>query len=193
MNVRGFLLQNPHPHLIRITNQDGEVSEMMPGRKPKARVAESIVALNPELIECFDAEGHLLRAVRPAEIAVRPALPPEVPEELKGDPHAGMVCLFANLLHRAYSHSTEVAFSKLVELVERMDQRTDSIEARLERAEANHRRSQQERIDDLFDRAAEEATEAQHGGGQRMLEAFIASAAQAQAQAEKQKPNGGRS
>ena len=86
-----------------------------------------------------------------------------------------MLSHFANLVHRAYQHSTELAFTKLVELVERIDARSDAIEARLERTEAEHRRTLREQVEDAFDRAEEMAAGAGAEGDfkQQMIAAFM--------------------
>jgi len=76
---------------------------------------------------------------------------------------------FANLIHRAYEHATDVAFGKMVELVERMDGRSQAIEERLERAEAGMRREQRERIDDMWDRVAEAAERAESGDAKEQI------------------------
>jgi hypothetical protein len=151
---------------------------MVPGRKSKANLAESIAAKGVDLIECLDKDGHLLRALRIDEELARNSAEVPIVKGLEGDPQAAMMSHFANLLHRAYEHATDVAFGKLVELVERMDARTEAIEMRLERTEANYRREQQERIDDLYDRAEEHADGAQ--SKERIVETLVASAVHAQ-------------
>lgn len=162
------------------------------------RVAESIAAIDPELVECLSADGSLIRAMRPGRPEDQLSSPPEVPAALASDPHAAMICLFAQLLYRATEHSTEVAFTKLVELVERMGERSDAIEKRLERTEAAYRREQAERIDDLWDRA-EEMAQAGNGEGAKemILRQFLGgmnagrSARGAETNPPASKPNGG--
>lgn len=154
--IRNFLIRNPHPAVIRLTS-DGIVQEMKPGRKSRAKIAESIAATEPDLIECLDADGVLLRAMKPDPDIARSAKAPEVVEGLKGDPQAALMSHFANLIHRAYEHSTDIAFTKFVELVQILESRMEATDSRMERLEANLRREQQDRIDDLWDRAEEKA------------------------------------
>jgi len=162
--IRAFLIQQPPLTSIRLTDSNGDTSIIEPGKRSKAKIAETIAAMQPDLIECLDKQGTLLRATRPeSTLPARAATGLTLPEELKADPYALMLTHFANLVHRAYEHATDIAFAKLVELVERMDQRSESIEQRLERAEAGMRREQRERLDDMWDRVAEAAERAEAG------------------------------
>lgn len=175
--IRGFLLQHPKPALVRLTSSDGDSEELKPG-KSFAKLAETIAALGPDLIECLDSEKHILRAMRLGSVDAQRSDAAEIPEGIKADPHALMLTHFANLVHRAYEHSTEVAFAKLTEVMERMNERSDSIEQRLERTEATNRRLIQDAVDDAYAHAQEiasRATEEAQGGdlGSQMFQAFV--------------------
>jgi hypothetical protein len=176
--IRGFLIQQPKPHLVRVSSGDGEPQEIKPGRS-YAKTAESIDALGCELVECIDGDGKLLRALRLGDVENTRSDAAPIPAGLAADPHALMLTHFANLLHRAYEHSTEIAFAKLVDLVERIGDRAESIEQRLERSEAANRRLAQEQVEDAIDRAQEAATK---DGGTDMLQqmagAFLSGRAQ---------------
>ena len=179
--IRGFLLQLPKPAMVRVTG-DGEPQELKPGRS-YSKLAETILALAPELIECLDADGKVLRATRMEGAEQRRSDAAEIPDGLKADPNALMLTHFANLLHRAYEHSTEVAFTRLVELTDRMNDRSDSIEQRLERQEATNRKLLQDQVDDALDRAEEAAAKAAEGGenaglGEQLLSSFMGGKAQ---------------
>lgn len=181
MNVsklRGFLIQVPKPNRIRVTGE-GEPEILKPG-KSYARCAESILAMGVDLVECLDSEGNVLRATRLAlEDAQRsPAAP--IPPGLEADPQALMLTHFADLLHRAYEHSAEIAFTKLVDLVERMGDRSEAIEARLERSEASNRRLLAEQVDAAFERAQEIQEQHANGSGgmlEQMAGAFLSGSA----------------
>jgi hypothetical protein len=173
--IRGFLLQSPKPQLVRITTNDGEPHELKPGRS-YAKTADTIAALDVDLIECLDDAGKLLRALRMSSPDALRSDAAAMPKGLEADPQAMMLTHFANLIHRAYEHSTEIAFSKMVELVERIGDRSEAIEARLERAEAAHRRAVDQQIDDAFERAEETAEKAKEGSGdllQNLAGAFL--------------------
>jgi len=178
--LRNFLICQPAPVTIRLT-KDGDTQEITPGRKSRVKIAETILAVGPELVECLDAKGGLIRALRTDEEPEQSGVSPAVPAVIAQDPHAAMMSHFANLIHRAYEHAADVAFSKLIELVERMETRSEGIEARLERTEAQYRRLQQERIDDLYDRAEEQT--AQADPKEQILSSLMAGAMQGKAAA----------
>ena len=195
--VRGFLIQKPKPSRVRCT-VDGETKEFGPKGKSWAHTAETIVALQPELIELLGPQGDLLRAMRGDDAAELP-LPEsdEVPihPALKADPNALMLTHFADLIHRAYKHSTETAFTKMVELVDRMNERSTSIEERLERAEAKARRLVDEQVEEAFERAEEVAEKAgaEGAGGelvQQLAGAFLSGQLQKKAATPAPTPNG---
>lgn len=189
--IRGWLLQLPKPSMIRVTIGDGDPVLLKPGRS-FVRTAESVVALSGELVECLDSAGVVLRALRLDTADSRRSDAPEIPEAAKGDPQVAMFMLYANLLHRAYEHSTEVAFNKMVELAEGQRAHTESIEARLERTESALRKNLAEQIDDAFERADELAAraEGENGeGGAAGLQNMIASQFLAGAMSSKPAPS----
>ena len=158
--IRKFLLKQPRAELIRLTVR-GEVQEIKPTRgQSLAKIGESIFAVSPEVIELFDGNGRLLRAIRPENETETNTDQPKPPEILKADPETARLTHFASLLAKAYEHTTNVAFAKLVELVERIDARTDAVESRLERTEALYRReliNQAEMARDEAERIVDEA------------------------------------
>lgn len=175
--IRGWLLQLPRPSAIRVTG-DGEPQTLKPGRS-FAKLADTIVALNPDLVEALDKNGDVIRATRMQAEEAQRSDAAAIPEGLKADPHALMLTHLANLIHRAYEHSSEIAFSKLVELVDKMNDRADGIEQRLERAEARNRSLLQEAVDAELDRAQEVAAAAQGGEGdlgQQLIGGFLSGA-----------------
>jgi len=188
-SLRNFLIRHPAPDTIRLTSSEGEQQEIKPGKRSRSKIAESIIAIGPELVECLDKDGHILRAVRLGEVdpQARSAVAPPVPAEIAGDPQAAMLSHFANLIHRAYEHATDIAFAKLVELTERMGERSDAIEQRLERTESQFRREQQERIDDLYDVAADAAERAAAGEPKdQIMASLLQGAMQGQAERARQ-------
>lgn len=194
-HLRNWLIQQPKPSKVRITDSEGEVKELLCAKRPIVRIAESIVAIGPDLIECLGPNDELLRAYRASQEAEFATAAPVVPTALAADPGAAQLGYFASLIHRAYEHSTELAFNKLIELVERIDARSDAIERRLERAELAYRREQSERIDDLWERAEEVVQ--QGGSKDDLLRTFLGSMMAGQQQRQGQttappnKPNGG--
>lgn len=175
--IRGWLLQLPRPSFVRVTG-DGEPQTLKPGRS-FSKLADTIMALSPDLVEALDKDGAVIRATRMQAEEAQRSDAAAVPEGLKADPQALMLTHFANLVHRAYEHSSEIAFSKLVELVDKMNDRADGIEARLERAEARNRSLLQEAVDAELDRAQEVAAAATNGEGdlgQQLIGGFLSGA-----------------
>lgn len=175
--IRGFLLQLPKPHAVRVSG-DGEPQVLKPGRS-YAKLADTIAALAPDLIELLDKDGAVIRATRLDAADAHRSDAAVVPEGLKADPSALMLTHLANLVHRAYEHSSEIAFTKLVELVDKMNDRADGIEQRLERAESRNRALLQDQVDAEFERAQEVAAAAAAGDGdmgQQMLGSFLSGA-----------------
>lgn len=181
--IRGFLLVHPKPAAVRVSSEDGETQVLKPG-KSFARCADTIAALAPELLECLDAQGSVTRAMRMDSPEARRSEAAEIPEGLKADPHALMLTHFADLLHRAYEHSTEIAFNRLADFVSMQNERSASIESRLERQEAINRKQWLDQLDMTLEHAEERneqaAAEAARGGfGDEMLRTFLASKANA--------------
>lgn len=153
--IRKFLLQQPRAAVIRLSRGEDETSDLVVSKSQSwSKVAASVHAIQPTLIELLDAKGQVIRALRPEEELTRSDAAP-IPAALASDPETVRLTHFADLLHRAYEHSTEIAFQKLLELVELLGQRADAIESRLERAEVAYRRAMQNQLDDAFGRAEE--------------------------------------
>jgi hypothetical protein len=170
--IRGFLMQKPRPHTVRVTVDDDE-QEVELG-KSFARCADTIAALSPDRVACFNAAGVLLRAITSDAPDATRSDAAEIPEGLKGDSNALMVTHFANLLHRAYQFSSEIAFTKMVEVFDINSARAEAIEQRLERAEARERRLINDQIDAELDRAEEIAEgKGKEDLGEQMFGAFL--------------------
>lgn len=176
--IRGWLLQLPKPTAVRVTG-DGEPQTLRPGRS-YAKLAETIVALGVDLVEALDKDGNVIRATRFQGEEAHRSDAAAIPAGLEKDPQALMLTHLANLIHRAYEHSSEVAFTKLVELVDKMNDRADGIEARLERAESRNRALLQDQVDAELERA-EQVAAGNAGGddiGQQLIGGFLSGAMQ---------------
>jgi hypothetical protein len=132
--IRGWLLCQPRPASLRITNDDqaSHTLEIKPGQS-WAQTADSVHALKPELIEALDATGKLIRAVRPGEVDAEGEDSPEegIPV-LANDPESVRLMMFARLLADAYKHSTDVAFERLADLFEAVTSRAATLERTLD-------------------------------------------------------------
>jgi hypothetical protein len=138
--IRYWLMRRPRPTFVRVV-VGKEVSEMtFDSRTSFARTAESLEAMDADRLEALDAERKLIRATKPAELddaeqeaePEEPEAPPPPVGAVASDPETARFVLVANLLADAYKHSTEVAFSKLAEITDRMTRRTESTERTIE-------------------------------------------------------------
>jgi hypothetical protein len=164
--LRSFLVASPRPAKILVTSGDGEQKEILPpkgvGGVTWAGVARSIETLDPSTVELFDPNDKLIRAQRfDAATRVDSATTAALPEILARDAESARVALFAQLLAQAYKFSVDTAFTKFVEMFERLDRRQELIEARLERTEREYRRAMEDKIADALEDAEEAAKQAE--------------------------------
>lgn len=179
-DIRKFLLAQPRADTIRLTSGEGDVSEMKAGKgRSWSKLGQSIHALRPDLIELLDSSGTVIRAIRYDEEEQTRSAAPAIPAVLSSDPETARLTHFADLIHRAYEHSTEIAFARMIDLVERLDDRSTAIEQRLERTEAMHRRTMQDLIDAEYERIeerearAEEAAASQPSFQDQLMSQFV--------------------
>jgi hypothetical protein len=192
---RRYLLKQPKPAMIRLTVR-GVVQEIKVGRGAvMSKIADTIEAVAPDVVELFDDAGTLLRAMRPEAEAELSTAQPKPPPGLTADPETLRLNHFASLLAKGYEHSVHIAFGKLVELVERMDARMEAIEARLERTETAYRRTLNQQLVDARNEALDAIESASAGEddgegdfAKQMFTAFMSG--KAQREAKHAKPNG---
>lgn len=172
--LRGFMICSPKPAKVRVL-VDGDWQELKTNNRSYQKLAETVEAMNGEQLQCLSEDGTVLRAMRLDDADAQRAPAPAIPAVLANDPHAAMLSLFGSELARAYQYATEIAFSKMVECFDRVNDRSAGIEQRLERAEAHARRLSQDQIDLAYERAEEMAEQAGQGGN----DAFVTNMAQA--------------
>ena len=169
--IRTWLLANPRPAKVKVlSGTDGEsrIVEISPG-VPWTTLAESVHALDPELIEALDGEGNTLRSVKPEEEPEPP--PPEqisIPQGVDGGTQQLLV--FAQLLAGAYRHSTDVAFERMVSMFEACNRRSETLENSLDSMVKLLRRAVQDSVDAQLSAAAGGGGEEGLGG---LIRAFI--------------------
>jgi hypothetical protein len=152
-------MQQPRPHVVRVTTVDGAVHEVLCSASPWTKVGETIAALRPEMLEALDAQNRMLRATRPNDPSSdwgnpepRPERPPAPAPSTPYipitalDPETQRFALVAQLLADAYKHSTDVAFNRLVELVDAQNQRSESVERARETLYRTHVRQLEEAL-----------------------------------------------
>jgi len=173
--IRGFLLQSPKPFQVKVTTDDGD--EKLLRVKNFAKAAESIHALSPALIECLDKDGALLRAKKGEDSAEAHGDAVDLPASLANEPLAAAFMVYARHLANAYVHSTDVAFARMAEMWQAQNERSESIERRLERAEGERRRIERDMLDDQWERADEAAetaaAKAEEGTAEQQLQRMM--------------------
>lgn len=192
--LRSFLVASPKPAKVVVTNTLGDQQEVLPptgvGGVTWAGVARTIETLDPALVEVFDADNKLIRAQRFDSGPTKEA--GVLPDILARDAESARLALFAQLLAGAYKFSVETAFQKMVDIFDRLDQRQERVERRLEHAESQYRKLMQEQVDDAFDEAAEVAKQAEAAKADPLagiIQSFAGGAAQGVAAAAPS-PNG---
>ncbi len=183
--IRSWCMKRPRPDGIRLSFSDGQ-DKYLPRTNEQSwqEIADTVCALEPVLLEAVKADGTVIRAMKTAESEkpdrARDNARVPVPAVLHNDPETARLCYTADLLHRAYQHSTDVAFEQvstaysaaflaLTDLVEKIGERSDAIEKRLERAETNYRREVNERLEEALERAQEQGD----GGLVETLQNFV--------------------
>lgn len=181
--VRGFLVCMPKPSRV-VALVDGEPQEIELKNRSYQKIAETIVAMRAEQLQLFDEAGKLLRATRLDDADSKKADPSAhvLPAVLANDPQAAMFSVYATELAAAYRYATKVAFGKMVECFDRVNERSASIEQRLERAEALARRLRDEQAEDAIERAQEVAEAAGLGGNDAFLSTMASAFMSGQAQ-----------
>lgn len=134
--IRGWLLQHPRAATVRVVSTDDRNHEVSVTTGVSwMAIAQSVHALTPALIECYDEKGKIIRAVRPQDDdntgEAKQALPLQLPAGV--DPQSAQLIHFADLLAAAYRHSTDVAFERLASLFEAVNRRSESLERSLDR------------------------------------------------------------
>jgi len=149
--TRSWLLTQPRPASVNLTLASGEVRKLPVAPAPNwAKVAQTIDAMQPTLIEALDAAGNLLRATSPGLVDDTEVEPedPSTESERNAKPSSSDVPLevFARLLAQAYAHSTDVAFSRMVDLFAAVNRRSEALERSLDATHKMLRRAWEEQI-----------------------------------------------
>lgn len=170
---RNFCMRSPRPALVRVLSAEGSNDIQIEPEQNWARLGDTIDALDPDRVELYTENEVLLRAekrkVPRNEQYVR------MPDGLHKDPEAARLMHFADLLHRAYAHSTEVAFNRIVDIVSMQQETNRELAQRAEKAERDKLRYLQELI---TLRGGAVAGEGEGGGLESLLQAFMGGMAQ---------------
>jgi hypothetical protein len=159
--VRSFLVATPRPTKIVVHCEDGETHELGPAKAGTtwAGIARSIMALKPESVQAFI--GDRLERAMECDESSSERVNVAQPSVLSNDPESARIMHFANLLHRAYEHSTNIAFERLCEVFDMVNARAVATETRLERLETAYRNELRRQLDDERDSLEDERAEAE--------------------------------
>lgn len=170
--VRAWLLIMPRPKSLRLTC-DGEF-RTIPVTSTWAATAQSIEALDADLVEALDESGNVLRAIKPESLEDEPDRTNEtnaaISKAIAIDGETERFRLFATLISDAYKYGYEVAFTKMVELFAAVNSRTESIEKSLATTERMLRKSYEDNLKLQMERASADGGE---GGLASFLSSFI--------------------
>jgi len=163
-DLRSWLISAPRPTLIRLQLADGQVHEVE-CKQPWARLGETCAAMDAVTIWAVDGAGKTLRVAKIADIAddlepdeqpcssTGPGPGPAVMQ--KDDSRAMLAVLdkFGTLLANAYAHSNDVAFGKMVEVVNLFAAATVQIQKEAIQARYEIRRLERDMVDEALEKA----------------------------------------
>lgn len=159
--IRSWLLLQPRAHTIKVLTTDDRNHEVACNTGASwMALATSIHALEPALVEAYDSEGKIIRAVRPLEQnTARPdgtTTPAPLVMPAGTDPQSMLLLHFADLLAQAYRHSTDVAFERLASLFEAVNRRSESLERTIEKMERLLLRAHEEQVENAAPKTEED-------------------------------------
>jgi hypothetical protein len=172
VQIRQWLLNKPRPVVLRVRSGK-EINEVPVAGQSWARIAGTIEAMQPDLIEGLDDAGKLLRACRPADFDEddeQEATPAPVvgPPPSAYDAETVRFELVAKLLADAHKHSA-VAFDKLVQIAEVGMRRAEAVEKTM----SHMLRIRQQELEERVEEAEEKAAEADGNPLAEMAKAFL--------------------
>lgn len=176
-HFRNFCMRAPRPAFIRVLANDETQEIEIAEDQNWARLGETLEALDPDRLELYNAEGTIIRAEKRRD--PKGASSVSVPEVLHKDPETARMVLFANLIHRAYEHSTNVAFNRLLDIVSILSEQQSKAIERTNQAEQDYR----DALDEIVALRAEAAgTAGAEDPSAELLRAFAGGAAKARAE-----------
>lgn len=145
--IRRWLMTGTKPANIEVTNANNEIKRISFGFGDTwIAVARTIDAFEPTRLCAYDNDNNILRA------SLMASLLDIDPEDTAGEVASGtgqrgpmssneqLLITYGQLLAKAYENSSQIAwntaFSKMVEIVEIFERRSEATEARLARVEA---------------------------------------------------------
>jgi hypothetical protein len=162
--IRAWLLGQPRPSKLRLTTGENAQELVVPETNPNwAKVATSVEAIDPDIVEVYDATGKLLRAAKRDTFEVE-AIEEDVVDKSAGaalklaaDAETARFKIFADHLAHAYEFATNVAFERMVDLFGAVNRRSETQEKSLETMHKMLARAYQDQVDQALEHAEESA------------------------------------
>jgi hypothetical protein len=186
--IRGYLMRYPRPTHVRVTSPGNKQTNLeIPQKRVNWQtVAESIEALEPELLEFFEHE-KFLRAVSAEQLDDKDenAAPPaesRAPLSIEHDPETARIIKFAELLadaHKTGYEKVAFAFERLADIVESVTTASSKKDQFIDSMQRAYNRVLQENAELVAEAGGED------GNGdpmEFMMRAFMAGAMQRQAE-----------
>lgn len=143
--ITAWLRKYPRAHSLRVTDGNSQQHAVQLNGAQFPRVAETLTALDADVIEALNPEGQVIRAIRVGDFVVPnpPAEPngaagsperyrPLMPPIQATDPETQRVVAIATLIANAYAHANEVAFERLAQMVDAQNARSANVEQQRE-------------------------------------------------------------
>jgi len=175
--LRSWLMKHPRPASLRLSSNGESRILAVPAKVVWQELATSVAALAPELIEALDSNGTILRLVQPSA-ATEDDYDPEPPRTaavVTKDPTVANLHAMAEIIAGAYRHSTEVAFTRMVDLFEAVNRRSESLERSLDMTHNMLRKAYEAHAEAVMEATAD-ATPPATEPLQQMMQSFMSGA-----------------
>jgi len=186
--LRNWIMKHPRPAAIRISRDGQSQLISIPVKVIWAEIAETVEALDPDLIELLAADGSILRVDKALPADPRPPAPVELnsfarrpPKPVEGaarnDQAIEHMTAVSEIIAAAYKHSTEVAFARMVDLFEAVNRRSEALERSLDLTHSLLRKSYEDQLETAIEAASAQVPPATDPMAQ-MAQAFLGGAMQ---------------
>lgn len=174
--IRFWLLQHPRAHSL-VVQTGKERTPITCKDQSWAKLSQTLEAMGGDRVEALDSDGKLIRATRLADLEDDDEKPATAAgpqtgvvvgvhdaETVRFEQVARLLAAANDRVAEAYRHATEISFAKMVELMNIMARRGESLERSLATTERLLRRQAEDLIADAEEKAAA-AAEADGAGG----------------------------
>lgn len=177
--VRNWLLVQPRPVALTLRCSDKVHELKVDPSQTWAHLAESVEAINPDIVEAYDPTGKLIRAARRDSLDAtsdddQTDTTKASATKMELDAETARFKIFSDHLAQAYQFATGVAFERMVDLFSAVNRRSESLEKSLEQTHRLLGKAYQEQVEQAFEHAEQSANDPVSG----LVGAFLNGAAQ---------------